>query len=79
VPLPDESPTAEVRVVESVCGECKVFVDKYLGDGLDGPDLGDVSLEVALDADLEGDGAGGAAHARPVKADADGAVGGDLD
>jgi hypothetical protein len=46
---------------------------------LDAADFGDVGFEVALDADLEGHGAGGAADAGAVEADADDALGGDVD
>jgi len=57
----------------------KLFGCRGLIYGLDSPDLGDVGLEVALDAGLEGDRGGGATHAGAVHADLDGVVGGEAD
>jgi len=52
---------------------------RRLGDSLELLDLRDVGFEISLDADLEGHGAGRAADAGAVEADADGSIRGDVD
>lgn len=51
----------------------------FSGNGPDGPYFGDMGLEIAFKADLEGHSAGGASDAGPVEADFDDAVLGEAD
>jgi len=52
---------------------------KRLVEGFDACHFWNVGLEVALDADLEGDHAAGAAHACAMEANLDNTIAGDID